>query len=102
MRFLPRRASLGRRLFYAVASMLLPLVAVAGLRILTFRTTAAALEEFRAETVGESLLIAQVRDLLGRVDDAGETYVETADRRWVSVSSSSASRSKRASTPSRV
>jgi diguanylate cyclase (GGDEF)-like protein len=79
MRILPRRASLGRRLLFAIASMLLPIVAVAGLGILTFSTTATALEEFRAQTVGESLLIARVRELLSRVDDAGEAYVETAD-----------------------
>ena len=79
MRILPRRASLGRRLFVAVAGMLLPLVAVGVLGIVAFRTSGNALEEFRAETVGESNRIEKVRDLMPVVDDAGELYVETGD-----------------------
>ncbi len=79
MRILPRKASLGRRLFVAVAGMLLPLVAVGGLGILTFRSTGSALEAFRAETVGQSTRIAKVRDLMVAVDDAGELYAETPD-----------------------
>jgi len=64
--------------------MLLALVAVAGARVVTFRTTADALEEFRAETVGESQQVAEVRILLEKAlekaDDAGEEQVETRDR----------------------
>lgn len=59
--------------------MLLPLIAVAAVGILNFRTTAAALEQFRAETVGETSRIARLRDLLVSVDDAGELAVETGD-----------------------
>ena len=79
MRILPRRASLGRHLFVAVAGMLLPLVAVGVLGILAFRTTGNALEDFRAETVGQSTRIAKVRDLMVAVDDAGELYAESLD-----------------------
>jgi diguanylate cyclase (GGDEF)-like protein len=59
--------------------MLLALVAVAGARVVTFGTTINELEEFRAETVGESKLIAEVRSLLEEADDAGEEYVETGN-----------------------
>lgn len=38
-----------------------------------------ALEEFRADTVGQSKRIADVRSLLEQADDAGEAYVETED-----------------------
>ena len=79
MRILPRGASLGRRLFVAVAGMLLPLVAVGVLGVLGFRTTGNALEEFRAETVGESNRIAKVQELIVAVDDAGELYAESGD-----------------------
>jgi diguanylate cyclase (GGDEF)-like protein len=79
VRILPRRASLGRHLFVAVAGMLLPLVAVGVLGILAFRTTGNALEDFRAETVGQSTRIAKVRDLMVAVDDAGELYAESLD-----------------------
>jgi len=57
--------------------MLLALVAVAGARVVTFGTTISELEEFRAETVGQSEGIAKVRSLLEKADDAGEEYVET-------------------------
>ena len=57
------RGSLARRLLLVLVAMLLALVAVAGARVLTFRTTANALEEFRAETVGESQRVADVRSL---------------------------------------
>jgi diguanylate cyclase (GGDEF)-like protein len=57
--------------------MLLALVAVAGARVVTFSTTINALEEFRAETVGQSKRIAEVRSLLEEADNAGEAYVET-------------------------
>jgi len=79
VRILSGRASLGRRLFVAVAGMLLPLVAVGVLGIIAFRTSGNELEEFRAETVGESNRIEKVRDLMPVVDDAGELYVESGD-----------------------
>ena len=59
--------------------MLFALAAVAGARVVTFRATVNALEEFRADTVGQSKRIAEVRRLLDRADDAGEAYVETED-----------------------
>ena len=71
------RGSLARRLLLVLAAMLLALVAVAGARVVTFGATINALEEFRAETVGESERIAEVRSLLEEADDAGEAYVET-------------------------
>ena len=79
MSFLPSRGSLGQRLSLAVAAMLLPLIAVASVGMLTFRTTARALESFRSETVGESSRIAELRDLLVKADDSGEDYVEQGD-----------------------
>ncbi|MBA3737132.1 MAG: diguanylate cyclase [Actinobacteria bacterium] len=72
-----QRGSLARRLLLVLAAMLLALVAVAGSRLVTFRTTADALEEFRAETVGESQQVAEVRILLDKADDAGEELMET-------------------------
>ncbi len=71
------RGSLARRLLLVLAAMLLALVAVAGARVVTFGASIDALEEFRAETVGESARIAEVRSLLEEADDAGEAYVET-------------------------
>lgn len=59
--------------------MLVALIAVAGARVVTFRTSARELEEFRAETVGETKRIDVVRGLLEQADDAGEAYVETQD-----------------------
>lgn len=59
--------------------MLLPVVAVAGAGLLTFRSSVGSLEEFRDETVGESKPIESVRDLLSRADDVGEGYVEQQD-----------------------
>jgi diguanylate cyclase (GGDEF)-like protein len=59
--------------------MLVALIAVAGARVVTFRATARELENFRAETVGETKRIDVVRRLLEQVDDAGEAYVETHD-----------------------
>lgn len=61
--------------------MLFALAAVAGARVVTFRATVNALEEFRADTVGQSKRIAEVRRLLERADDAGEAYVESNDPR---------------------
>ena len=66
------RGSLARRLLLVLAAMLLALVAVAGARVVTFGATINALEEFRAETVGQSKRIAEVRSLLEEADDAGE------------------------------
>jgi diguanylate cyclase (GGDEF)-like protein len=60
-------------------SMLFALLAVAGARLVTFRTTASALEHFRAETVAESSRLIEVRRLLEHADDAGEAYVEKGD-----------------------
>jgi diguanylate cyclase (GGDEF)-like protein len=74
-----RRGSLARRLFLVLIVMLLALVAVTAARLVTFRATGNALEEFRAETVGETRRVSEVRRLLKRADDLGEAYVETAD-----------------------
>jgi len=86
-----QRGSLARRLFLVLATMLLALLVVAGVRLVTFRTTLNALEEFRADTVGESRRIAEVRGLLEKADDAGEAYVESGHlaekERFVSISS---------------
>ena len=71
------RGSLARRLLLVLSMMFLALVAVAGARVVTFGATINALEEFRAETVGQSERIAEVRSLLDEADDAGEAYVET-------------------------
>ena len=60
-------------------AMLVALIAVAGARVVTFRTSARELEEFRAETVGETERIDVVRRLLDQADDAGEAYAETLD-----------------------
>jgi hypothetical protein len=73
------RASLTRRLMLALAMMLLPLVAIAATGVVTFRASAAALNEFRRETVDESAAIEQARDLLGQADDLGEEYFESSD-----------------------
>ena len=72
-----RRGSLARRLLLVLTVMLLTLMAVAGARLVSFGATVEALEDFRADTVGESKRIAEVRALLEEADDAGEAYVET-------------------------
>jgi diguanylate cyclase (GGDEF)-like protein len=59
--------------------MLLALIAVAGARVVAFRVTARELDDFRAETVGQTKRIDVVRRLLEQADDAGEAYVETHD-----------------------
>jgi len=59
--------------------MLVALIAVAGARVVTFRATARELDNFRAETVGETKRIDVIRRLLERADDAGEAYLETHD-----------------------
>jgi diguanylate cyclase (GGDEF)-like protein len=73
-------ASLGRRLFLAVAGMMLPLLAVAAIGVLTFRATGDALEDFRTEAVDEFRLMEQLSALLVRADDEGEAYVENGSR----------------------
>jgi diguanylate cyclase (GGDEF)-like protein/PAS domain S-box-containing protein len=47
--------------------------------LVTFRLPISALEEFREETVEESKLIEEVRDLLVEADDLGEAAVEKGD-----------------------
>jgi diguanylate cyclase (GGDEF)-like protein/PAS domain S-box-containing protein len=73
------RSSLARRLRLALATMLLPVAAVAGAGLVTFRLSVSALEEFREETVEESKRIEEVRDLLVEADDLGEAAVEEDD-----------------------
>jgi diguanylate cyclase (GGDEF)-like protein/PAS domain S-box-containing protein len=73
------RSSLARRLRLALATMLLPVAAVAGAGLVTFRLSISALEEFREETVEESKRIEEVRDLLVEADDLGEASVEEDD-----------------------
>jgi diguanylate cyclase (GGDEF)-like protein/PAS domain S-box-containing protein len=73
------RSSRARRLRVALATMLLPVAAVAVSGLVTFRISVSALEEFREETVEESKLIEEVRDLLVEADDLGEASVEEAD-----------------------
>jgi HAMP domain-containing protein len=73
------RSSLARRLRLALATMLLPVAAVAGAGLVTFRLSISALEEFREETVEESKRIEEVRDLLVEADDLGEASVEEED-----------------------
>lgn len=71
------RGSLARKLFLVLTAMLFAMAVVAGVRVLSFRATAQALEEFRAHTVGQTERITHVRHLLKRADDVGESYVET-------------------------
>jgi HAMP domain-containing protein len=73
------RSSLARRLRLALATMLLPLAAVAAAGLITFRLSISALEEFRQETVEESKRIEEVRHLLVQADDLGEASVEEDD-----------------------
>jgi diguanylate cyclase (GGDEF)-like protein/PAS domain S-box-containing protein len=73
------RSSLARRLRLALATMLLPLAAVAAAGLITFRLSISALEDFRQETVDESKRIEEVRDLLVQADDLGEEAVEEDD-----------------------
>jgi diguanylate cyclase (GGDEF)-like protein/PAS domain S-box-containing protein len=84
------RSSLARRLRLALAVMLLPVVAVAGAGLVTFRMSVSALEQFRQETVEESQRIEVVRDLLSEADDLGEASVEGDDpatgKRFVALS----------------
>ena len=84
------RSSLARRLRLALATMLLPVAAVAGAGLVTFRYSISALEEFRKETVEESKRIEAVRHLLVEADDLGEASVEQGDpatgKRFVALS----------------
>jgi hypothetical protein len=84
------RSSLARRLRLALTTMLLPVAAVAGAGLVTFRLSISALEEFRQETVEESKRIEEVRDLLVEADDLGEVSVEEDDpasgQRFVALS----------------
>jgi diguanylate cyclase (GGDEF)-like protein/PAS domain S-box-containing protein len=73
------RSSIARRLRLALTTMLLPVAAVAGAGLVTFRLSISALEEFRRETVEESRRIEEVRDLLVEADDLGEASVEGDD-----------------------
>jgi diguanylate cyclase (GGDEF)-like protein len=56
--------------------MLLPVVAVAGAGVLTFRSSAGALEAFRDETIDEFKPVETLGVLLEQADDVGESYVE--------------------------
>jgi diguanylate cyclase (GGDEF)-like protein/PAS domain S-box-containing protein len=76
---LPPRSPLARRLTLALATMLLPVAAVAAAGLVTFRLSISALEEFRQETVEESKRIEAVRNLLVEADDLGEAAVEESD-----------------------
>jgi diguanylate cyclase (GGDEF)-like protein/PAS domain S-box-containing protein len=84
------RSSLANRLRLALAAMLLPVAAVAAAGLVTFRLSISALEEFRAETVDESIRIEAVRRLLVKADDLGEASVEQGDpatgKRFVALS----------------
>ena len=75
----PPRSRLARRLTLALATMLLPVAAVAAAGLVTFRLSISALEEFRQETVDESKRIEAVRKLLVQADDLGEAAVEESD-----------------------
>jgi signal transduction histidine kinase len=59
--------------------MLLPVLAVAGTGVVTFRASAGALEYLSKESLDEAKPIENVRDLLVRADDLGEGYVESED-----------------------
>jgi hypothetical protein len=63
----------------ALATMLLPVAAVAAAGLVTFRLSISALEEFRQETVEESKRIEAVRKLLVEAVDLGEAAVEEGD-----------------------
>lgn len=75
----PRGTSLARRLGLALAIMLLPVLAVAGTGVVAFRVSVGALEQFGNESLDEAKPIETLRDLLVRVDDLGEGWVESKD-----------------------
>ena len=68
---------MARRLFLALAAMLIPVAAVAVIGLEGFRASVGGLEAFRSDTVDEGVLIESVRDMLVHADDVGEAYVET-------------------------
>ena len=72
----PQSRSLSQRLILALAVMLLPAVTVAGAGVLTFRSSAKAIEAFRDHTLEELKPLESIRALLELADDAGEIYVE--------------------------
>ncbi len=74
-----RSRSLGRRLFLALAVMLIPVAAVATIGVAGFRASVGGLHTFRSETVDEGVLIESITDMLVEADDLGESYVETQD-----------------------
>ncbi|MEX2554427.1 MAG: EAL domain-containing protein [Actinomycetota bacterium] len=71
-----RNASLSRRIRFAMAIMMLPVVAMAGGGILAFRSSVAALEEVRDETETEAMSIDLLLGMLASADDLGEDYIE--------------------------
>jgi hypothetical protein len=77
------------RLVAALTTMLLPVAAVAGAGLVTFRLSISALEEFRQETVEESRRIEEVRDLLVEADDLGKPPSRRTTRPQVNGSSRS-------------
>ena len=74
-----RPASLARRLGLALAVMLLPVLAVAGTGVVTFRSSVGALEQIGNESLDEAKPIETLRDLLEEVDNVGEDWVEGKD-----------------------
>lgn len=74
-----KRRSIAWRLGLALAIMLLPVLAVAGTGVVTFRTSVGALEDFGNESLDEAKPIETIRDLLVEADDLGEGYVESKD-----------------------
>jgi diguanylate cyclase (GGDEF)-like protein len=71
-----RSASLSRRIRLAMAIMLLPVVAMAGMGIITFRSSVGALEQVRDETESEGKRIDALLKMLPDADDLGEDFVE--------------------------
>ena len=74
-----RSASLSRRITFAMAIMLLPIVAMAGAGIITFRSSVGGLEEVRDETAGEGKRIDALLEMLPDADDLGEDLVELGE-----------------------
>ena len=76
---LKRSASLSRRIKFAMAIMLLPIVAMAGAGIITFRSSVGALEEVRDTTASEGKRIDALLEMLPGADDLGEDLVELGE-----------------------
>jgi signal transduction histidine kinase len=74
-----KNRSLARRLGVALATMLLPLVAVAATGLLTFTASIARFEGFRKMAVAEAQQVEQLKDSIERADDVGEHFVEDDD-----------------------